>query len=87
MSTTTKTAETGLMLVGMNEINRYVGGRPRQGYHWLNKFDLPVFRIGKTVCAYKSDLEHWVEERAKSQTPAPRKYRKSPSAYGASPTA
>ncbi|HJP68135.1 MAG TPA: DNA-binding protein [Sphingomicrobium sp.] len=45
------------LLRGMPKISHYLGVTERAGYHMADKGQIPVFRIGATICARKSELD------------------------------
>lgn len=53
--------ETTDLLTGAREIAAYLGWAPRT----LRSHEavMPVFRIGRTLCARKSSLEAWLADR------------------------
>lgn len=60
-----KTAASGgpEILIGANNIARFLGATPRQVWHWCEKGHLPHFHIGKRLCARPETLRRWLEEQ------------------------
>lgn len=53
------------ILRGAEQIAAYLFGDAklrRKIYHLAQTGNLPVFRLGSTLCARKSKLLHWIEE-------------------------
>ena len=50
-------------LYGAPAIGTHMSLRPRQVYHLIEKASLPVFRLGRIVCARRSTLNAWLAER------------------------
>lgn len=56
----------GDMLRGADAIAEFLLGDPkkrRQVYHLAEKGNLPVFRLGQTLCARRSTLLAWIAEQ------------------------
>jgi hypothetical protein len=49
------------LLTGAEAIATFMGVKPRRVYHLTETGQLPVFRIGTTLCARRSTLRHWIE--------------------------
>jgi excisionase family DNA binding protein len=45
------------LLRGMPRISAYLGITERAGYHMADRGQIPVFKIGATICARKSELD------------------------------
>ena len=45
------------LLRGMPAISAHLGISERAGYHLAEKDQIPVFRMGATICARKSELD------------------------------
>lgn len=58
------------LLTGAGAIAGFMGVKPRRVYHLAEKRQLPVFRMGATLCARRSTLVRWIEEMERSATPA-----------------
>lgn len=52
------------LLYGMPAIARHLKIRERQGYHLAERFGLPVFRLGRKLCATRVALDAWIAESA-----------------------
>ena len=62
----------GEMLCGAAPIAAFMGVKRRQVYHWAEHGELPVFRIGRTLCARPDRLRAWItEQEAASASKAP----------------
>lgn len=44
------------LLRGMPQISNFLGITERAGYHMSEKQQIPVFRIGATICARRTEL-------------------------------
>lgn len=51
------------LLVGHKAIARFLGLSPRAVSWHDEQGRLPTFRMGKSVCARKSTLRQWIEDR------------------------
>lgn len=51
------------LLFGAEAIADTLGLTRRQVYHAVACSHLPAFRIGATICARRSTLERWLDER------------------------
>ena len=64
MDTNPKVADD--LLVGAAEIAEYLFGTPndrRKIYSLVGSSELPVFRLGATLCARKSRLVEWISRQ------------------------
>lgn len=52
------------LLYGADAIAAHLGLGRRQVYHRIEAGDLPAFRIGRTVCARRTDLDTWLAKQA-----------------------
>ncbi len=52
------------LLQGDKRIARYLGISPRRVKYLRRTYGLPVFQIGRTICALTERLDAWKEERA-----------------------
>jgi hypothetical protein len=60
------------LLRGMPAIARHLGIKERQARHLQETGALPCFKLGKTVCARRSTLIRWLEDReAAGRQPKP----------------
>lgn len=62
---------SGDILRGAEQIAIYLYGAAthrRKVYNLIDKKVLPHFRLGSTLCARKSVLEHWIEEQERQLT-------------------
>jgi len=60
------------ILHGADQIAKFLYGDERQRrkvYHLADKENLPVFRLGTTICARKSTLLRWIEEQEQAARP------------------
>lgn len=55
------------LLVGVEEIGRFIGRSRRQTQHWIDVHHLPTFRVGRAVCAYKAAINAWLRGQARAQ--------------------
>lgn len=56
------------ILTGADQIAGFIYGDPKKRskvYHLADKAKLPVFKIGKTICARKSTIMAWISEQEK----------------------
>lgn len=53
------------LLHGLEQIGGHLGLSARQAKHLHDTDRLPTFKIGRAVCARRSDLNAWLEEQAK----------------------
>lgn len=53
------------LLYGLNQIGGHLGLSVRQAKHLHDESRLPTFKIGRTVCARRSDLDSWLEAQAR----------------------
>ena len=60
------------MLYGVPAIAEAFRWRPRQVYHLADKHGLPTFKIGRTVCARRSDVRAWIAGIAAREAEAQR---------------
>lgn len=44
----------------------------RSVYYYVEKRTLPVFRIGRVICARKSRLDQWIAEQEQAAAPSAR---------------
>ncbi|WP_104823093.1 DNA-binding protein [Rhizobium sp. NXC24] len=51
------------ILTGHKAIARFLGLSPRQVSWHDERGNLPTFRMGRTVCARKTKLVEWIEEK------------------------
>ena len=51
------------LLYGLAAIAEYAGLKETQARHLYESHDLPVFKIGRQVCARRSVLDRWLQER------------------------
>ncbi len=51
------------LLYGVPAIAEAFKWRNRQVYHLKDKHGLPTFKIGRTVCAKKSEVRVWIEKQ------------------------
>ena len=51
-------------LHGAPSIAAHMGIRQRQVYHLIEEHGLPTFKMGKTVCARRSDIDTWLADLA-----------------------
>ncbi|MBB3020668.1 putative DNA-binding transcriptional regulator AlpA [Microvirga lupini] len=58
------TTENEDLLYGVPAIAEAFKWKPRQVYHLKEKHGLPTFKMGRTVCALKSDVRAWIATRA-----------------------
>lgn len=57
------------LLEGADQIAGFLYGDPKKRskvYHLADKKNLPVFKLGKTICARKSTLLAWIAEQEKA---------------------
>ena len=57
------------LLEGADQIAGFLYGDPKKRskvYHLADNKKLPVFKIGKTICARKSTLLAWIAEQEKA---------------------
>jgi excisionase family DNA binding protein len=54
--------ERSELLHGVQDIAAYLGLTDRQVERHIARSGLPVFRLGRTVCARRSTLEAWLAE-------------------------
>lgn len=50
------------LLSGAEDIAAFMGIKPRRVYHLAENNQLPVFRLGATICARRSTIIRWIEE-------------------------
>lgn len=65
----------GGLLFGAEEISLFLFSSPdhrRRIYHLAEKHDLPVFRIGSTLCARRRRLRLWLDHREDGSLNEPR---------------
>jgi hypothetical protein len=55
------------LLVGARAIARFLEIKEQQVYHFSRNHELPIFRIGKSLCARPASLTRWVTKRARGQ--------------------
>ena len=48
-------------LTGARAIAEFLGMTPRQVFHRVEDGTLPVFRMGKSICARPATLREWIE--------------------------
>ena len=60
----TTDAKQGDLLYGYEEIGSHLGLAYRQVEHLADKGQLPVFRLGRRVCALRSKLDIWLADKA-----------------------
>lgn len=53
------------LLYGAETIAEYLGINTRQLYHLHETKGLPSFKMGRRICARRSDLDAWLEAAAK----------------------
>lgn len=51
------------ILSGVKEIARFLGLKPRQVSWHAERGNIPIFRIGATICSRKATLIQWIEEQ------------------------
>ncbi len=56
------TDEHSELLHGVRDIAGFLGLTVRQVERHIAQSDLPVFRLGRTVCARRSSLDRWLAE-------------------------
>jgi hypothetical protein len=49
------------LLTGAEAIAAFMRVKPRRVYHLVETQQLPVFRLGATLCARRSTLVRWIE--------------------------
>ncbi len=54
--------DTPRLLYGAIKIAEYLGITERQARHQIEQDRLPHFKIGKTICAYPSKIDAWLEK-------------------------
>lgn len=52
------------LLYGVPAIAEAFKWKPRQVYHLKEKHGLPTFKMGRTVCALKSEVRAWITKQA-----------------------
>ncbi len=62
------TDEHSELLHGVQDIAGFLGLTVRQVERHIAQSGLPVFRMGRTVCARRSSLDRWLAELERSQT-------------------
>lgn len=55
------------LLCGADNIAAFLGIKVRRVYHLVENNVLPVFRMGATLCARRSTLIHWIEEKEREK--------------------
>lgn len=65
-------SENDDLLYGVPAIAEAFRWKPRQVYHLKEKHGLPTFKIGRTVCARRSEVKAWIVSIAESSRPAPK---------------
>jgi excisionase family DNA binding protein len=63
---------TGDAYLTTADVLAYLKTAPRTLYRWLARGDIPAVRIGHQWRFRKDDLDRWVEERARRQSPKAR---------------
>ncbi|MFG1465247.1 DNA-binding protein [Xanthobacter sp. DSM 24535] len=56
------------VLVGVSAIAAHLGMSARQAKHRVHLNMLPVFRMGRTVCARKTTLNEWMAKQEAEST-------------------
>lgn len=54
------------ILSGVKEIARFLGLKPRQVSWHAERGNIPVFRMGTTICSRKATLVQWIEEKERA---------------------
>jgi excisionase family DNA binding protein len=49
------------------ELSQYLNVKPKTIYSWVNKGEIPHYRIGKTIRFRKDEIEKWLEEKRKNE--------------------
>lgn len=52
------------LLYGMDAISRHLGITLRQAYHLHEAVNIPTFKVGRKVCAKRTDLDRWLDRQA-----------------------
>lgn len=60
------------LLYGVPAIAEAFRWRPRQVYHLADKHGLPTFKVGRTVCARRSEVRAWIARVAEASAAATR---------------
>lgn len=60
-------ALAGDLIWHVGNIGKFLGRTPRQVYHMIEKQRLPVCRVGRTICARKSELAAFLSANAKGK--------------------
>ena len=60
---------SGELLYGCRLIGEYLGLSYDQAWHLIRRHELPHFRIGRRVCARRSALDVWLDEREAKAAP------------------
>lgn len=60
------------LLTGADAIAAFMRVKPRRIYHLAETKQLPVFRMGATLCARRSTLVRWIEEMERGAAAMPR---------------
>lgn len=50
----------GDLCIGMKAIAEHLGITQWQGFHLAAKGVIPTFKMGRSVCARRSDLDRWL---------------------------
>lgn len=57
------------LLHGAVEIADFLGLNKRKAEYWIASTDVPVFKIGRAICARRSTLNQWLaDQEAKART-------------------
>lgn len=61
----------GDLVVGAKSIARHLGVDARTVYYWASLNELPIFKIGASLCLRKSTMARWAKGREPSTADAP----------------
>lgn len=70
MTTQPASIAEGVLLSGAEAIRTFLGlATRRQVYHYAHAHGLPVFHIGRSLCAKPAALREWLEHQQRAGRP------------------